>query len=269
MSMDFDEPEDISEKLNLLGAPKAEFAVRGRAFARNLFLGPLLALGGLTLDIVLFCFGHVSFELVMVGVGMLLTGVMLVVRAYRNRGLRILVFTEGLVRVRGNDGQALFWDEIETVWRKKIDGHWEKIWKGGLNYSVQRGDGKTIEFDDSIPELDELGRILNKETFVYLWPRYLAAYEKGTTIPFGQLRINKRGLNTASGKVTWLEVQEAKFEDNQYTISKKGKWTSWFQGKVAQTPNYHVCKALIERAMATRSISQAAGSPQDESETIA
>jgi hypothetical protein len=267
--MDFDEPEDLSEKLALLGEPKAEFAVRGRAFARNLVVGPLLTLGGLALDITLLFFRHVSFELIMVGVGMILTGIMLVVRAYRNRGLRVLVFREGIVRVRGNDGQALFWDEIDSVWRKKIDGHWEKIWKGALNYSVERPDGKAIDFDDSIPELEELGRILNKETFVYLWPRYLAAYDNGATLDFGQVRLSKRGLSTASGNLPWLEVQEVKFEDNQFTISKKGKWTSWFQGKVAQTRNYHICKALVERAMATRSIRQPAPSPEDESETIA
>ncbi len=40
-------------------------------------------------------------------------------------------------------------------------------------------------------------------------------------------------------------------------ISKKGKWGNWFQSKVSEIPNYHVCKALIERALAMRETREA------------
>src|SRR5438445_11818035 len=136
--MYFDEPEDVFDKLAALGEPKAEFSVGRRVLIRNLIVAPLLVVAGLAIEFVVFRFiGH-SFELIMLGIGLVITGIMLVVRAYRNRGLRVLVFAEGLVRVRGEEGQAIFWDEVETLWRRKTEGHWEVIWKGSLSYLVQR-----------------------------------------------------------------------------------------------------------------------------------
>jgi hypothetical protein len=250
--MDFDEPEDISEKLAALGEPKAEFTVGSRVLARNLILAPVLVLAGLGIEFLVFRFiGH-SFELIMLGMGLVLTGVMLVVRAYRNRGLRVLVFAEGLVRVRGEEGQAMFWDEVDVLWRKKTEGHWEVIWKGSLSYLVQGADRKALKFDDAIPRLAELGRIIQRETFAHLWQRYFAAYEKGATLDFGKIRLSQRGISTDTGKLAWGDVQEVKFDENQVAVSKKGKWGSWFQSKVSEIPNYHVCKAIIERALATR-----------------
>ncbi len=138
--MDFDEPEDVFEKLAALGEPRAEFMVGSRVLLRNLILAPMLVLAGLAIEFIVFRFiGH-SFELIMLGIGLVITGVMLVVRAYRNRGLRVLVFAEGLVRVRGEEGQAMFWEEVDTLWRKKTEGHWEVLWKGSLSYLVQRAD---------------------------------------------------------------------------------------------------------------------------------
>jgi hypothetical protein len=250
--MDFDEPEDILEKLAALGEPKAEFTVGRRVLVRNLILAPLLVLAGLAIEFVVFRFiGH-SFELIMLGIGLVVTGVMLVVRAYRNRGLRVLVFAEGLVRVRGEEAQTIFWDEVDTLWRRKTEGHWEVIWKGSLSYILQRADGKAIKFDDGIPRLADLGRILQRETFDYLWQRYFEAYEKGVSLDFGKLRLSQRGISTDTGKLAWGDVQEIKFDENQVAISKKSKWGSWFQSKVSEIPNYHVCKALLERALATR-----------------
>jgi len=255
--MDFDEPEDVFEKLAALGEPRAEFMVGSRVLLRNLILAPMLVLAGLAIEFIVFRFiGH-SFELIMLGIGLVITGVMLVVRAYRNRGLRVLVFAEGLVRVRGEEGQAMFWEEVDTLWRKKTEGHWEVLWKGSLSYLVQRADSKTIKFDDAIPRLVELGRILQQETFAYLWQRYFDAYQKGATLDFGKIRLNERGISTDTGKLAWREVQKVKFDENQAVISKKGKWGNWFQSKVSEIPNYHVCKALIERALAMRETREA------------
>ena len=250
--MYFDEPEDVFDKLAALGEPKAEFSVGRRVLIRNLIVAPLLVVAGLAIEFVVFRFiGH-SFELIMLGIGLVITGIMLVVRAYRNRGLRVLVFAEGLVRVRGEEGQAIFWDEVETLWRRKTEGHWEVIWKGSLSYILERADHKSIKFDDAIPRLADLGRILQKETFAHLWQISFETYEKGSALDFGKIRLSQRGIATDTGKLAWLEVQEVKFDENQVVISKKGKWGSWFQSKVSEIPNYHVCKALIERALATR-----------------
>jgi hypothetical protein len=248
----YPDEEEVLDPLATLGEPKAEFAVRGWTLIRNIILAPLLIVAGIAIEILVFCFLHHSFEIIMLGAGLTLTGIMLVVRAYRNRGLRVLVFAEGVVRVCRGEGQAMLWEEIDTLWRKKTEGHWEIIWKGSLSYIIESAGGKKIQFDDAIPKLADLGKILQKETFPYLWQRYLAAYEKGSTLDFHKIRVNQTSLSADSGKLAWSEVQEIKFDENQLTVTKKGKWTSWFQCKVADLPNYHVCKPLIERALASR-----------------
>jgi hypothetical protein len=253
--MDFDEPEDITEKLAVLGTPKAEFAVRGRVFARNLLIAPLMVLAGLALLVLPFVFMHGFHEhLLMFGIALTLGGIMLLVRAFRNLGLRVLIFPEGVVRFRRDEAQALFWDEIDTLWRKKIEGHWEWIFKGSLTFTLQRADGKAIHFDDAIPNLKGLGEILQKETLPHLWRRYLAAFEKGATLDFGKIQLSRRGLSTQTDNLPWHDVAEIKLQENLVSIVKKGKWTRWFQCKVSEIPNCHVFKALVERALATREV---------------
>jgi len=248
--MYLDESNDVDDPLTALGEPRAEFAVRGWALLRNVILAPLAILAGLTIEALIFIPKvHAHFEIFSLGIFLFLLGVMLLVRAYRSRGLRVLVFSEGILKVRHDDAQAFCWDEINVLWRKKTEGHWERAIRGSLTLIAQRGDGKSISFDDALPGLKRLAAILQRETLAHLLPHYQAAYDAGSKLDFGKIGVSRRGLTANGDTLLWRDVQEVKWEENQVSVSKKGKWGRWFLGKISDIPNAHVLRALVERAM--------------------
>lgn len=245
----------IDDKIAQLGEPAAEFAVRGLAFLRSLILGPVLVAGGVFLEILLIGVFHLhQYEILLPGIFLIGTGVMLLVRAFRNRGLRVLLFPEGLVRVQRGNALAFWWEEIEQVWQKKSGGsHW--IGHSWWNLMVQAADGRRMTFDDSLPRLPQLVQIVRRESLVFLWPRYLADFETGKILDFGKLRISQRGLSYGKETLPWANLQKAKVQGAQLLIYKKGKWTHSLSFTVSDIPNFHVLLALMaQRAPVERSL---------------
>ena len=237
----------IEDKIAQLGEPTAEFAVRGLAFLRSLVLAPLLVGGGLVLEILLIGVLHVHhYEILLPGIVLIGSGVMLVVQAFRNRGLRVLVFPEGILRLQRGRAAAFWWEEIEQVWQKKSGGsHW--FGRSSWSLIVQTADGRRMSFDDSLPRLQQLVQLVHRQSLALLWPRFLADYEAGKTLDFGKLRVSQRGLSHGKETLTWLDMQKAKVQGSQLLIYRKGKWTRFLTFTVSDIPNFHVLLALLEQ----------------------
>ena len=244
--------EDVAgeDELAPLGEPTAEFAVRGLALFRRLVLAPILIGAGVALEAALIAVLHVhQHELLLLGVILILSGVMLLVRAWRNRGLRVLVYPEGLVRCHPQKVQALFWEEIDQVCLKRSLGYHgaARIWRGFLTLTVQTADGRRMVFDDSLPNLRQLAQIIQRETLPYLLPRATAAYEEGKALSFGKLILTQRGLSLDRIALPWSDVQKVKMGRTELLIFKKGKWTHSIRFAGGDIPNFHVLVALLEQ----------------------
>ena len=44
-------------------------------------------------------------------------------------------------------------DEVETIWRKKIEGHYKQIFKGRLYFEVECAKRPKFVFDDTLPNV--------------------------------------------------------------------------------------------------------------------
>jgi hypothetical protein len=254
--MDPERADDLADKIALLGEPTAEFSVRGRRLVHKLILAPLLIVIGVVMDVGLLLamdIKHVHFlKLIMFGAILIGMGVMLVVRAFRSLGLRVLAFPEGLLRVQRDDTQTLFWDEVQTVRITTHAGGWNRVWYGALVYTVERRTKPPLSFDDALPRLPELGGILTAATLPHLLRQARAAYDTGGTVAFGKLRVSRQGISSEKDTLPWHQLEEVKFDDTSVSIHKKGKWTKWFHGKLADFPNFHVLRGLIEQVNAER-----------------
>jgi hypothetical protein len=242
----------IEDKIAQLGEPTTEFAVRGLGFLRNMVLAPLLVVAGLALEIVLIGVLHVhQHELLILGIVMVLSGVMLVVRAFRNRGLRVLVFPEGLVRLHRGRAQAFCWEDVNLVWQKKSDASHSigRAWQGALTLTVQALDGRRMSFDDSLPRLAELAQIVRGETLPFLWPRTRAAFDAGHVLDFGKLSISRQGLSQGKETFPWSDLQKVKVNGADLLIYKKGKRMHSKSTPISDIPNSHVLLALIEQTI--------------------
>src|SRR6266571_4652296 len=95
-------PEDIAEKLAALGEPLAQFALSGRRLALIAIVAPFaLVIGALLMMLPfapLFGWGRqpIHVHLILLGVLLVVAPAAVLVRAWQNRGLRILVYPEGL-----------------------------------------------------------------------------------------------------------------------------------------------------------------------------
>src|SRR5439155_24177487 len=94
-------------------------------------------------------------KLITLGCALIAGSVALAIRAYKHRRLRVLVYPEGLVRMDGDSANAFFWEDIDTVYRKKnSDSAWEYLAHGGLLYTVQLASGKQTTFEDHLNSLE-------------------------------------------------------------------------------------------------------------------
>src|SRR5262249_12348417 len=155
--------------LAVLGEPIAEFRVGGRWLIQKLIAAPLLILLGIAIELGVFWWGiRHGPRLLILGIVLAVGGVMIAVRVYRSRGLRVVAFPEGLVRLHRQQADAFFWDEITAIRWNKVQGHWARIWEGSKKLLVQRSGGKEIIFDDSLPLLEKLGSIVEERTRPHL-----------------------------------------------------------------------------------------------------
>jgi hypothetical protein len=249
--MDWEQPEAVLDRVAQLGEPTAQFAVGKTRLVRNLVMAVFLILVGAGILVFTFFVGlrhiHVLWKLVVWGPVALVGGVMLVVRAYRNLGLWVVVFPEGVVRVCHDDMQAFFFEEISKLWQKTNFLNWNYAWQGALVFTAQRADGTEISFDDSLPGLKELGQILKRETLPYLLPKSLEAYDAGRTLDFGKVRISVGGLAQGAESLPWREVKSIVLDDSQLTVYKKNKWGHWLHVAGSEIPNFHVLQQLLDQ----------------------
>ncbi len=239
----------LEDKLSQLGKPTAEFAVRGAGFVRNLVLAPMLIGTGLTLEILLIGVLHIHhYDLLFLGVLLIVSGITLVVRAVRNRGLRVVVYPEGLVQLHRGEARALCWEEISQVWQKKNDGFHlaTRAWRGLQTLRLQTADGRRLTFDDSLPRLAELSEIVCEATLPFLWLTAQATLESGRALHFGNLRVSQQGLGRGKETWPWSDVQKIKINTGQLSAYKKGKWTPGLVFALSEMPNSHVLVALLE-----------------------
>jgi hypothetical protein len=244
---------DPSEKVAQLGPPQAEFSIGSAQFVWLLVASLFLSLGGLALtalSVALIIWGGhgggaVVFKMLAAGIFMLVGGVFLSLRAYRNWGLRVLIYEVGLVRLQRSQASAFFWDEVETVWQKKHKGSLAKFTQGKLVYIVRRHNGEEFHFDDSLPEIQRLGSIIKAQTLPHLLARTRDAFHAGRQLDFNKVRVSRDGIGNGTETIPWEMVQQIQFEDERVTINRKGNWLAWFTGAASDIPNPHVFQNLL------------------------
>src|SRR6516165_10175250 len=200
--MDLELSDDIIERLDQLGTPLAEFGIGRRRLQWTIVSGVFMVLFGIVLTaicvglcwLVLKRGGGGSLKLILIcgalGVSMVLWGIARPVRAYRNLGLLVLVFPEGLVRLRGDQFESIWWDEVAALQRSSSQ-MFKLVGKGIV---IHRVNGTQVTFDASLPQFDKFVEIVERQTLLILWPACQESFMEGKPLTFGLLSINRRNL---------------------------------------------------------------------------
>jgi hypothetical protein len=187
---------------------------------------------------------------------------------YRQRGLAILIYPTGLLRVHRDEIDSFPWDEVEQIRVKvrraseaEITRDFEgnlvscwleadvplfQLWNAGL--SLERTDGVEAPFSAVLTDYKQLAEQVQKRTFALLWPRVWERFLTGVPILFGDLELSHKGIQFAGKYIRWKDVKEFTVLQGKLRIKQEGKWFPVIIVDVFAIPNPHVFFALATEA---------------------
>lgn len=253
-----------------LGEPDELFQISRGRFLAKLAVGVLLLLYGVVANYFWWVHGPASFghfEILLLVVVPLLGGGLLY-HMYRNRGLVVLIYPTGLLRLRRGEVDSFPWAEVDHIKLKVqkaatavlvrdgadgLVGCWlpvdiptVKIWEAGL--TVAREDGAEARFGPALTDYDRLAEEVQRRTFAALWPLVWGRFRAGEAIAFDDLEVSPEGLRHEKKFLPWRELKEAAVAQGRLSVKQAGKWLPWVMKDVSGLPNPHVLFALIEEA---------------------
>ncbi len=244
-----------------LGEPLAVFRAGGRWAKLKAIVGITLVIYGLIVNYLWWFhgparFGHIEFHLL---IAPPIIGIGLLAFLYRNRGLRILIFPTGLLRLKPNEVESFPWESITAIRFKtdtaerilEFDDNNEiincwlpvsiplvQVWNAW--FEIERTDGEKTRFTPAVSEYTELARYVQTETFQVLWPKLIDEIETNRHVIFGDLMVKDEGLSHNGKSLTWGEIKEVTLAHKIISIKKKGSWRTWWLKEISQVPNPHL-----------------------------
>jgi hypothetical protein len=262
--------EHLHRAITELGDPDILFRVSPARFVTKLAVGIVLVVFGLVANYWWWVrgpakFGHIEL---LVLVMLPLTGVALLWHMYRNRGLHVLVYPTGLLRLRRGEIDSFPWADTHSI-RLKVqrattamiqrDEHGNpvacalpadvptfKLWDGGL--TLAREDGVTAQFGPALSEYPKLADEIQKRTFAVLWPGLWERFRAGQAIAFDDLELTPTGLRFAKKFLAWKDFKELTIAQNKLSIKQNWRWLPWYLKDASTVPNPHLLFALVEEA---------------------
>jgi hypothetical protein len=271
--MTLPDDEHLTRSVTELGEPEALFRVSRARFLAKLAVGILLIVYGVVGNYLWWVHGpavpdHLAIFLLII---LPLSGPFLLWHMYRQRGLFVLVYPTGLLRLRRGEVDSFPWREVDHV-RLKVqrtgaatitrdpDGTltacWLpaevptfQLWNAGL--SVAREDGVEAHFGPALSDFDQLAAEIQKRSFVFIWPVVWDRFVAGTPVAFGDLEVSRTGLRYAGKFLRWAEVKELSVAQGKLSVKQAGKWLPWALIDMHGIPNPHILFALAAEAQRT------------------
>ncbi len=157
------------------------------------------------------------------GIVLLVYAVSRIATALNNRGARVYICSEGLIRAAKGVTEVQRWDQISEVWKLFRRSIWSfsffsdatiRVGKSVNRpiyvldaYKLRRTDGSEVTIDRAFNKFKQLGQAIELEMTNRLMPDVLARYNAGQLVRFGDLAFSQQGITVPGGKVIpWPEV---------------------------------------------------------------
>lgn len=262
---DADNPLELAS--DRLGPPDAVYHVSPGRFAAKVAVGLGLVLYGCIANYLWWVPGPARFDHLALAILFAppISGVSLLWHVLRTRGLHVLVYPTGLLRVHGGEVESYLWAEIEEVrvradaaeveietddagnvtacWLGVDPPHFQ-IWKAGV--TICRTDGAAVTLTPALADYSGLAERVMRATFTEQWPATLAKYRAGGTVQFGDFAVNWGGLTFREKQVLpWTELKSASVSHKVVSVTRKSGWVPWAVLDLQEVPNPHLFFALI------------------------
>jgi hypothetical protein len=268
MSDESEADESVLKATAALGEPEEVYrASPGRQRAKfGMAMGLLLfSVIGLTLW---FTVGparanHFLHMLIMPGV----VAIGLLVHMVRHRGVRVLFYPSGLLKLQRGTAESFPWDEITELKLKldlqggiqtERDGNaivnawfetstpWFQVWNVWIQ--LTRQDGETTQITAALADFPDLALRVQKTLFPILDARITEALERGETVSFGdKLTANRHELAYNSNAIPWAEMREFGLVGKMLMAKRTSRWRGAIAVDMASISNFTVLFALAIR----------------------
>jgi len=187
-----------------------------------------------------------EFYTLSLGIAFLIYGVSQVRLAGHNLGARVYQCTEGVMRIKGSQVEAIRWDQVAEI---------QKFYSTVQNtyslkeYVLRRVDGTTLTLENSFNGFQDCGRAMEKEVARCLFPGALDAYNAGHVIHFGPISVSDQGISVQNGQkvLPWNELKRVKVRNGEITIKHMGALLDWEIVPTSGMPNVRVFVALLDQ----------------------
>jgi hypothetical protein len=250
-----------------LGDPDAVYAVSPARFWLKFGTAAGLLGYGLAANYLWWFLGPARFDhlVLLVLFGPPVWGLSILRHLAKARGLHVLVYPAGLLRVQGSEVESYPWaetDEVrvrsdhgEATFDRDTDGRmtacWVaveppllKFWDAGLTMSRQ--DGAEATFTPALADYPALAERVQRGTFAARWPELLGRLRAGETVEFGAFEVSPDGVGFGKQWLPWSDVSGTELGQKNLVVKRRGKWLPWAATELAGVPNPHLLLAAVE-----------------------
>lgn len=256
-----------------LGVPDALFQVSPGWYRTKLAVGLGLVVTGLATNVGWWILGqgNVNHLFIHMLIWPPAVGIALLVHMYRQRGLYVLVYPTGLLRLRRGEVDSFPWPHVSQIRLKTqraeqaeverdLDGNpvacWIpveapsiQVWTAWL--TIARSDGIEAHFGPALANFDSLVETIQRKTFPALWAEAWGRFRSGRMVAFGDLEVHLLGMHHGGKILRWADMKELTIAQGRLTVKQTGRWLPWAVLKdISEVPNPHILFALVSQARA-------------------
>jgi hypothetical protein len=185
-------------------------------------------------------------RLVLLGIGFVVVGLVLLLRAGAQGGLRVEVHEGGLIRQRGGRAVTLHWEEVVSVRDESAPRRLMVTDRGGWCFA----------FEPSLGRFEELRRLIEAHTLPHLLAAVRSTVAAGRTAEFGAVSAGPEGIAWGEQIISWKDLGTVEVEPARGLLCiTAGDATSpggrpLARVEVERVDNLHVLLALVREKTA-------------------
>lgn len=175
-------------------------------------------------------------------------------RAYVNWNKGVAVYEKGFVLRDRKGAHPWTWEEVASLTEAVTRHYANGIYTGTTHvYTLISRRNERLVLSDLFKQVEELAQAIEQATFPILYDRAAAQYNRGQTLLFGPVAVNKAGLRIGKKIYPWLEVEEVSVHRGVLKVSKKdGSWLSGASAPAASIPNLRVLLSIIHQLVGVK-----------------
>ena len=168
-------------------------------------------------------------------------GIWLISSSLKNGTKMVIVCEKGLLCLTRRVWEPIFWHEIAAIWYGTPDA------TDASRCKVDRTDGYSFDFDNTLPRAEYLKRLLEREVLHRLFAHCLNQYRRGILLSFGPINISQEGICVQPQKhlLPWCQLKYIDALDDMLYIRLKHQSSDIASLSLLGIPNLCVLESLI------------------------